>query len=149
MRQRIKTTTLEEPRKKEKESERERWREREREQRERKRKRERERERERECVWEKERVSEKTYTKQTSTVTAIPRRWIRSSLWLFNTGNNDLFLVSVFDLEASKRPKKNQWKLLVLFEKNVLRKKIALKEGIGLIISAIGCHVLTTVSMKF
>ena len=54
----------------------------------------------------REREREKTYTNHTSTVTAIPRRCIRSSFLLVKCGNNDMFDVTVFKLAEYNRAKK-------------------------------------------
>ena len=47
---------------------------------------------------------------------------------LVKSGNNDMFHVSVFGLEAWDHHNKKNWKFLVHFEKNVLEKAWLMKE---------------------
>ena len=96
---------------------------------------------------ERERDGEKIYTNQPSTVFAIQRWRIRSSLLSVKSGKNHLFHVSVFHLEAWNCPKKITEVARTICKVSA-PKKVALKEGIDLITFGFGCQVVTSIPLK-
>ena len=61
--------------------------------------------------------------------------------------NNDLFHVSVFDLEACNHPNKEMQVASPIWKK-MCSKKAALKYGIELNVFGFGCHGLTSIPLK-